>query len=46
MRLLVPALLVSLAATTMAAAEPLICIDPGPTHIGDIVIDIPEICVL
>lgn len=29
-----------------AWADPLICVDPGPTHIGDIVVDAPEVCLL
>lgn len=35
-----------LTATPAHADEPLICVDPGPTHIGPYVIDLPEVCLL
>ena len=45
--LLAPAVLIALAIpATASATDPLICVDPGPTHIGEIVIDLPEVCVL
>lgn len=41
------ALLLALLLLVPAAhSDPLICVDPGPTHIGDITIDLPMICLL
>lgn len=47
--LLAPALalpLLVLMPAPAAHADPLICVDPGPTHVGDITVDLPEVCVL
>jgi len=37
---------VLLVPTVPAQAEPLVCVDPGPTHVGPYVVDVPEVCLL
>jgi len=33
-----------LSAVPAAHADPLLCVDPGPTHVGPYTVDLPEVC--